>query len=433
MKWVIKMNKSLEILDKSMELRAPKGTRDFLPQEMVKRQFVVDTIRKIYERYGFEPLDTPVFEDWDVLKVKSGEEAKNQIYYFKDKSNRELGLRFDLTVGMARVVAENPELPKPFKRYMIDKAWRYEDISKGRYREFVQADIDTIGVTGMIADAECVACIVSALSELGLKDLTIRMNNRKLLNLLIDELGIAEKKEAVMRAMDKLDKIGEEGVIEELKKVATPRNVERITEFAKGKFKLAGSEEAIAELEEIKKLLKLFDVKAKVVIDYSLVRGLGYYTGPIFEVMYGGYKKTVAGGGRYDGLIGIYGKEALPATGMSIGVDRVTEILDEAGLFENAGVGKTNVECFVAAVKKEQLEKAIEISQNLREAGIKCAIDLAGKNLSKNMEYCNSKGMQKMIIVGPKDLQESKVTVRDMKSGEEKKVKITELTKFLKT
>jgi histidyl-tRNA synthetase len=416
-----------------MELKSPKGTRDFLPQEMVKRQFVVDTIRKIYERYGFEPLDTPVFEDWDVLKVKSGEEAKNQIYYFKDKSNRELGLRFDLTVGMARVVAENPELPKPFKRYMIDKAWRYEDTSKGRYREFVQADIDTIGIPGMIADAECIACAVAALQELGLNDLTVRLNNRKLLNMLIDELGLTEKKEVVMRAMDKLDRIGEEGVIAELKKVATPRNVERIMEFAKGEFKLAGSEEAIAEIEEIKKLLKEFDIKAKVVIDYSLVRGLGYYTGPIFEIMYGGYKKTVAGGGRYDGLIGVYGKEALPATGISIGVERIVDILSEAGLFEKAGVGKTNVECFVAPVNKEQVPKAIDISQKIREAGIKCTMDLVGKSLSKNMEYCNSKGMQKIIIVGPKDIQESKVTVRDMKSGEEKKVKITELTKFLKT
>jgi len=415
-----------------MELKAPKGTRDFLPQDMVKRQFVVDTIRKVYEKYGFEPIDTPVFEDWDVLKAKSGEEAKNQIYYFKDKSERELGLRFDLTVGMARVIAENLDLPKPIKRYIIDKAWRYEEISKGRYREFMQADIDTVGVPGMIADAECIACAVEALQALGLKELTVRLNNRKLVNLLIDQLGLSEQRESVMRAMDKLDKIGEAGIIEELNKVITPRNVERIMSFAQGKFKLAGSEEAIAELKEIQKLLKQFKIGAKVVVDYSMVRGLGYYSGPVFEIMGSGYTKTVAAGGRYDGLIGIYGKEALPAVGISIGVDRIVDLMSDVGLFEQNSIGKTNIRCFVAAVNADVLKEAIKITQRVRNKGLNCMIDLQLRSLSKNLEYCSSKGIPKIIIVGPKDLAEKKVTVRDMFSGKEEQIEIGKLMKVLK-
>lgn len=426
------MIKKEEIFKNYMETKAPKGTRDFLPQDMVKRQFVIDTIRKVYENYGFEQIDTPVFEDWNVLKAKCGEEAKQQIYYFKDKSGRELGLRFDLTTGMARVIAENPDLPKPIKRYSINKAWRYEEVSKGRYREFMQADVDIVGVKELTADAECIACVVTALQKLGLKDLIIRLNNRKILDLLVSELGLSKQKEEVLRALDKLDKIGEEGVIEELKKLTNKQNVEKIMQFARGKYKPANSESAIAELEEIKNYLNLFGVSAKVIFDYSLVRGLGYYTGPIVEIMYSKYNKTVAAGGRYDNLIGIYGKENLPAVGLSIGVERIVDIMSDFNLFEQFGVGKTNIKCFVAPVGKELFSQAIKICQSIREAGINCAIDLQLRSLSKNFEYCNSKGIPKIIIVGQKDIKEGKVTVRDLKSGNEEKVEVKKLVEVLK-
>lgn len=425
------MNKNDRFVQLNMELKAPKGTRDFLPAEMVKRRFVIDVIRKIYERYGFEPMDTPVFEDWTVLKAKSGEEAKNQIYYFKDKSDRELGLRFDLTVGTARVAAENPDLPKPIKRYIIDKAWRYEEISKGRYREFMQADIDIIGVKEVTADAECIACIAEALKELGLKNITIRLNNRKLLNAFVKSIKLESKYEDILRAIDKLDKIGESGVKEELLKVTDKKNVDKILEFISGKVKFAGGEEALKELDELKKLVKVMKVDAKVEIDYSLVRGLGYYNGPIVEFVSADYKKSIAGGGRYDGLVGIYGQD-LPATGLSIGVDRIVDVLDELKLFEKLGVGKTNVRCFVAAVNKDVFEKALEICQQIRATGINCSIDLQQKSLSKNFEYCNSKGIQKIVIVGPKDLAEKKVTLRDMQSGKEEKLSVEAAMKSMK-
>lgn len=413
-----------------MELKAPKGTRDFLPEEMVKRQFVIDVIRKVYERYGFEPLETPAFEEWNVLKAKSGEEAKNQIYYFKDKSDRELGLRFDLTIGTARVAAENPELPKPIKRYTIGKAWRYEEISKGRYREFVQADIDIIGVKEITADAECIACIAEALKELGLKEIKVRINSRKLLNVFVKSLKLESQYESILRAIDKMDKIGEAGVKVELLKITDIKNVDKIFLFVNGKIKLPDNE-GLEELKEIQKMLKIMGVDAKVEIDFSLVRGLGYYTGPIVEFTAEGYPKSVAGGGRYDDLVGIYGN-SLPATGLSIGIDRIVEVLNEKNLFEKFGVGKTNVKCFVAAVNKDVFDKALEICQEIRKAGVSCAIDLQQRNLTKNFEYCNSKGIQKIVIVGPKDLAEKKVTVRDMVSGKESKVDIKKIAEVLK-
>jgi len=405
-----------------MELKAPKGTRDFLPQDMVKRQFVIDVARKIFERYGFEPMETPAFEDWGVLKAKGGEEVKNQIYYFKDKSERELGLRFDLTVGTARVAAENSDIPKPIKRYSIGKAWRYEEISKGRYREFMQADIDIIGIKEMTADAECIACIVDVLKELGLKDIKVRLNNRKTLSNFLKSIKLESKSEAILRALDKFDKIGEIGVEAELLKTIDMKTSEKIIDFTKGKVNLS-DDEGMNELKELQKLLKMLNVDAKIDIDYSLARGLGYYTGPVVEFMAGNYKKSVAGGGRYDNLIGVYGAD-LPATGLSIGIDRIVDVLDELRLFK---VGKTNVQCFVAAVNKDVFEKAIEISQNIRKAGINCAIDLQLKSLSKNLEYCNSKGVPKMIIVGPKDLENNKVTIRNMLTGKEDKIEINKI------
>jgi histidyl-tRNA synthetase len=410
-----------------MELKAPKGTRDFLPQDMVKRQFVIDVARKIFERYGFEPMETPAFEDWGVLKAKGGEEVKNQIYYFKDKSERELGLRFDLTVGTARVIAENSDLPKPIKRYSIGKAWRYEEISKGRYREFMQADIDIIGIKEMTADAECIACIVDVLKELGLKDIKVRLNNRKTLSNFLKSIKLESKSEAILRALDKFDRIGEIGVEAELLKTIDMKTSEKIMDFTKGKVKLS-DDEGMNELKELQKLLKMLNVDAKIDIDYSLARGLGYYTGPVVEFMAGNYKKSVAGGGRYDNLIGVYGAD-LPATGLSIGIDRIVDVLDELRLFK---VGKTNVQCFVAAVNKDVFEKAIEISQNIRKAGINCAIDLQLKSLSKNLEYCNSKGVPKMIIVGPKDLENNKVTIRNMLTGKEDKIDIKKIVDVLK-
>src|SRR3989304_5893267 len=203
-----------------MKFQPPKGTRDFLPEEMTIREYALETIKKTFGKYGFEPLETPAFEDFKLLAAKSGEDVIRQIFQFKDKSDREMGLRFDLTVPLARVIASNPQLPRPFKRYSIGTVWRYEEPQAGRMRQFYQADIDVCGSSSMEADAECIACAVDCLKSLGFKKFAVRINNRKILDGILELIGVEnEKKFAVFRAIDKLDKIGEEGVSKELEKL----------------------------------------------------------------------------------------------------------------------------------------------------------------------------------------------------------------------
>ena len=411
-----------------MKLNPPKGTRDFLPEEMNQRQYVLEKIRKVYEKYGFGPMQTPVFESWEVLKAKSGEEAKNQIYYFKDKSKRELGMRFDLTVGTARAIAANPDIPKPIKRYNIGKAWRYEEISKGRYREFVQADIDIIGEQSVLADAECVACAVEALQDLGFRKFTVRVNNRKILNALLKSLKLEKKSGKILRAIDKLDKIGVDGVSSELKKAKLkPTEIKKILDFMENGTDIPEAEGGKQEIKELKKKLKELSVKAKIKLDYSLVRGLAYYSGNIFEIESKSYKKSIAGGGRYDNLIGIYGEE-LPAVGVSLGFERIMDIIQEKNLIE---LPKTITTCYVFGIGNVE-KNVLNTVQELRDANISVNYDLSDKSISKNLEYADSLGYPFVIIIGERELKSGKLTLKNMESGKEQKLPIKKIIKELK-
>ena len=214
------------------QFQPPRGTRDFLPEDMIKRQFILDKARETFEQWGFDPLDTPAFEDYALLTAKSGEAVKDEIYYFKDKSDRELGLRFDFTVPMCRVVANNPNLPKPFRRYQLGTVWRYDRPGAGRYREFCQADIDIVGAPGPDADTEVVACACEALRKIGLSNFYVRINNRKVISSFLEGLGVDAV--SVMRTVDKLNKIGEDEVEKELEgKGIKKDDIKSIMKFAK--------------------------------------------------------------------------------------------------------------------------------------------------------------------------------------------------------
>ena len=430
-----------------MKFKPPKGTRDFLPEEMIKREFVIEKIKRIFTLYGFDPLETPIFEDWNLLTKKCGEDIKEQIYKFEDKAGRKLGLRFDLTVGMARVVASNPQLPKPFKRYCIAPAWRYEDVSTGRKREFVQADIDIVGVKGMEAEAECLACAVDCLKALGFDDFEILINNRKILDGFLELAEIpSEKNLDVFRAVDKLEKIGEMGVRKELERIGLEeRQIKKLLELIsirgkcqetlkKGRELLRGvkvAEEGLNEIEEIFRLGKIYGFSDFLTLDFSLARGLDYYTGPIFEVKVKTSKQigSIAGGGRYDELIELLGGTPTPATGISLGIERIVEIMKAEEMFK---LPKTRTKVFVANVNEEVKEKAIRIAQDLRRNGIECQVDLMGRNLTRQLEYADSLGIPFVIIIGPKELKEMKVKVRDMEKKSETEVNINELIGFLK-
>ncbi len=427
-----------------MENLTPRGTRDFLPEDMILFNQLVNTIRKTYEKYGFVPLNTPVFENLEILTKKGGggDEVKKEIYDFKDKSGRELGLRFDLTVPSARVVANNTSMKMPFKRYCIDKVWRYNRPGKGRFREFWQSDIDVYGVKEVTAEAECIACTSEALMNIGFKDFMIIVNDREVLDEIIRDVGVPKEKIVnVFRAIDKLDKIGVEGVEKELKKLdLRERTIKKILELMNisGTFKAVlkrikkkyPNNEGLKRLEELYRLLKFYDLQDRIVFNLSLVRGLEYYTGPVFEIKstnkeYG----SLGGGGRYDNLLKIYGKKDIPAIGFSIGIERLFSLMKEKKLIEKK---KSLTQVFVASTNKKMLDEAIILSQTLRQAGIITEHDLMNKSLSKQFEYASNKKILFVIIVGEKDMKQNKVVVKNMISGKEEKMFLADVINYLK-
>ena len=419
-----------------------RGTRDFLPEEMRRRNWVLDNIRAVFEAYGYEPLGTPAFESWDMLKIKSGEDAINQIYFFKDKSDRELGLRFEWTASLARVVSLHRELPMPFKRFAMGPVWRYERPSEKSRREFWQTDVDIVGVSDPIADAEVLAVAVDCLRRLGFEDFLIRLNDRRLLEAFIQISGMpADRSLDVFRAVDKLDKIGVEGVLEELGKLgasfgASEKLLESISKRGEPADVLDAAREAISEsplgqeacdtLSKIVDYSSDFGIKPYIEIDTSLARGLDYYTGPVFEVYAKGYEDygSIAGGGRYDELVQVLGGEPTPMTGISLGIERIVPLVETMGVFKDKSLGPR---VLVAYTQKSLIGRAIEIAQELRRAGVATDLDLLERGLRKQLDIANRKGIRKVVIVGERELSEGCVTLRDMMTSEQRRVELGKL------
>ncbi|MDD5022681.1 MAG: histidine--tRNA ligase, partial [Candidatus ainarchaeum sp.] len=336
----------------------PKGMRDFLPEDMLIREEVIEKIKKVYRKYGYLPLETPAMEYLKVLDSKqSGEEIAGQIFKIE---NSELGLRYDLTVPLARVASEN-SFPKPFKRYCIGRVWRREEPQKGRFREFWQADIDVIGSKSMRADAEAITAAREAIIELGFDTPKIIINNRKIMNSLSKKIGFEKEVNFVLRIMDKLDKIGENEVKKQLENKIGKEKTEKILKeiIVKGdnrkKLEIAKKvdEEGAKELEEIIKLCN-FEIE----IDFSLVRGLGYYTGPVFEIKLGDKIGSVAGGGRYDNLIGLYGQTDY-AVGISLGIERLILLIKERSK------EKTKTKVLVCAIDEKLYPDVLKIAEKI--------------------------------------------------------------------
>ncbi len=412
-----------------------KGMRDFPPEEMVKRNYVLNIIQKVFEKWGYQPFDTPALESFELLAKKGGggEEIKREIYWFKDQGGREIGLRFDLTVPMARFIVSNPNLPKPFKRYQVGRVWRYDKPQAKRYREFWQADIDIVGSNRPGADAEIIAATCDVFKELGFKDFKIRLNNRKIIEDFVISLGIKEVFE-VFRSIDKLEKIGEDGVKEELiSKKIKEEDVENILSFVKVKGSLGDiskkteelgglGREGLEELKEILEIIKQFGYEKNVEVDLSLIRGLEYYTGPVFEVSVGG-DVSLAGGGRYNNMIELFGGQPTPATGISLGFERIVEVMKEKNMIK----ADSNVKYFVAPVNDEVRDDALRICQKLRKKGINCDTDLMGRKLSKQLEYASSLNIPFVLIVGKEELKDDSVKLKNMKTGKEEEKKTKEI------
>lgn len=398
-----------------------RGMRDFLPEQMRIKQFIEDTCRTVFERYGFEPWQTPIVEDFGLLSKKGsgGEAVKNEIYYFKDKGDRELGLRFDLTVPLGRVIASNPTLAKPFKRYQIATVYRYDRPQAGRYREFTQADVDVMGVAGPLADLECIQIASDVLDALKM-DGWIVLNSRPLLDEIAQAFGI--KKDQIVdcfRCLDKLEKIGESGVKEELKSAGMDAKILPMlkeNDLKKVKALLKNSK-ALSDFEELLELIKQSGLEKKVKIDLSLARGLEYYTGFVFEVKTAN-GPSIGGGGRYDKLVELYGGQATPAVGISFGVDRLLDILEK----QNQKV-PPKAQALVMAFSEKQKPAALKLATELRKIGINTELDLLGRNLPKNSDYAAKKGIRFLLVIGENEEKKGAITIKDLKENRQFEIK----------
>jgi len=429
-----------------VKVRPVRGMRDILPEEMIQRQKVLDTLREVFETFGFLPLETPALERWELLSAKGagGPEVLEETYRFKDRAGRPVGLRYDLTVPLARVVASNPTLPLPFKRYQISRVWRYGDVAKGRLREFWQADVDVVGSVSMLADAEVLACAITAFKRLGFKDFTVRLNHRKILSALIRYSGVEESKILdAYRAIDKLDKVGLTGVEKELlMRGVSTESAKKILDLiglsGKADSVLAEAEGLLSEdaegIEGIEDLINLITylkdlvAEPKLKVDLSLARGLDYYTGPIFEFSGAENIGSLAGGGRYDKLIGLISGRDVPATGISLGVERIIEVMREKGML---AVEKSKVKVFVAKTSDEVIGATLNLVAMLREKGIPAEFDLRERSLKKQLEYADSREIDYVLIVGKRELERNSVKLRDMRNRVEKDVRIDDLTSIL--
>lgn len=420
----------------------PKGVRDFLPEDKIVRDRIIESIKSAFELYGFNPLETPALERIDVLlsKYAGGEEIVKEIFKLKDQGGRELGLRYDLTVPLARVIAMNPNLKMPFKRYQIDRVWRDGPIKLGRYREFWQADADIVGAKSVLAEAELLALGKTVFEKLNL-DVKIEVNNRKLLNSIIESCGVEkEKTNSVILSLDKIEKIGQNEVAKELEsKGIGKKTIEKIMnlisvsgeneKIIEELEKKVGKCEGIGELKELLKAAKSFGVEIK--ITPTLARGLSYYTGTIYEfyLKKSEIKSSVAAGGRYDKMIGlIAGKnEEIPAVGISFGIDVISDAIKLSGKLKPR---KSVVDVYVVPIG-DVLERAVSLLQALRKSGIKADIDLIGRGVTKNLNFANSYGIRFVIFLGQNEIEQGKLKLRDMEKGEEKLLTIEQVISML--
>src|ERR1035437_2289224 len=400
--------------------RTLKGFRDFLPKDARKRSYVLETLKRVFESYGFEPLETPVLEYEDILAGKYGDEGDKLMYRFVDNGDRKVAIRYDQTVPLARVVGQyQNELPTPFKRYQIQNVWRAVNTQRGRYREFLQVDADSDGTYSPLSDAEVISAVIKCLEQLGFKNFKVLVKDRTLFSNL-PQLGIQESEIPVfVRAIDKLKKIGKEKVLEEL--IANGIPAERATyvlqtlEFEKPTSKIKDILETLEKMGADKQLVEFLP---------TLARGLDYYTGLIFEVEVDGYDVgSIAGGGRYDNLIGMFAGKEIPAVGFAFGFDRLVEAMEVLNLFPN---NLYTSKVLVAFAKSELQEKALKISEELRNKKINCEVYLEDVNLEKQLKYADKKQIPFVVIV-----DEDKLILKDMIERTQEELEIDKIVNKL--
>ena len=415
--------------------RTLKGFRDYLPESMIPRERLIDIARKVYRSYGFSPIDTPTLEYLEILTGKGSEETDRQLYRFEDHGGRNVGMRFDLTVPLARFVAQHINtLGTPFKRYHIAPVWRGENTQRGRYREFMQCDFDTIGTLSVAADIETGLVINDLFEKLGFERFTVHLNNRQVLTGLLEQIGVAEQATAILRSLDKLTKIGRERTANEMVKTAgiTAEQAEQVLAITT----LTGSNQEILDnlkplvaqselgTAGIDRLQQILDGLAaggvpqeRIKLDVSIARGLVYYTGVIFETFLDDLTGigSVCSGGRYDNLAELYTKQQLPGIGASLGLDRLLAAMDELEMIDKV---KTPADILVVYFEKDRLNKYLEIAASLRQAGWAVEVFPDAKKMGKQLKYADGRGFQYALIAGGDELQRDVCQIKNLHTGE---------------
>ena len=416
-----------------MDLIRAKGTKELMPEEKIKIVRIMNLIKKTFEKYGFSPMDTPIIQRYDVLasKYAGGAEILKETFKLKDQGNRELALRYDLTVPMAIAIALNQNIKLPLKRYEIGRVYRDGPVEKARVREFYQCDADVIGSKSLVSDAELLKIYKEVFDELKIK-VEIKVNSIKLLNEIIYYAGLSGKEEKAILIIDKLEKFGAEQVKKELKEIANEEQIKRLlnvleikgsnTEKIEKIKNILGNTVGINEIEELERYCK--SMKVNFVFDVSLARGLSYYTGPVFEVFTKGERASLGGGGRYDEMVGnLIGKGEYPATGISFGLYRIMQLMKDDGT-------KTVTKVYIIHIKK--LEKSLTLTNYIRDSGINADIDTNERAISKNLDYASKLGIPYVIFVGENEIKAKKFKLRNMKTGKEEMLKKEDIIKKLK-
>jgi histidyl-tRNA synthetase len=415
--------------------------RDFLPAEVKAREKVLSTVRGVFESYGFAPLETPAIERLEILQGKYGEEGDRLIFKIAQRGAKateeaDLALRYDLTVPLARVVAEyGDRIGKIFKRYQVAPVWRADRPGRGRFREFYQCDVDVVGPELGLADAETILVLTDALAALGLKGFEVRLNSRKVLRGLIESYGIDPARETdVLVALDKFDKIGEEGVRQELRQRGVEEGSRLLHEVSgpedELRRQLGRSEVGRAGLDEVDRLI---DLAGPLVSDGAvrfspmLARGLSYYTGPIFEIYVEGSTSAISSGGRYDGLVGMFAGRSIPAVGGSLGIERIIPLVSrpEEGVVSPARV-------FLAVWDAAARPDALATASALRAAGIPTEVYLGGERMGEQLGYASARGIPYAVLRGPKEKEQGVVTLRDLQTREQTAVPEGDLVAVLR-
>jgi histidyl-tRNA synthetase len=457
----------------SSRTQPARGMRDFLPADVRKREYVIGVIKEVYERYGFEPLETPAVENIETLMGKYGEEGNQLIFKILKRGEHEktgaadLALRYDLTVPLARVVAQyQNELPKFFKRYQIQPVWRADRPARGRFREFYQCDVDVLGSRSMVVEAELISAASDALLVLGFKDFVIRVNHRQVLAGILDQAGVAPDKQSdALIALDKMDKAGAEGVARELNaRGIIGEAAVKLMSFFEG---LVGAERAagfaelgepgteraaintdvlvrlvefigvhesgskgVDELRQILQFAKAGGLESRIKLDPTLARGLSYYTGAIIEINVADLAGSLGGGGRYDNLVGMFLGKDIPACGFSLGLERIIVVMTEREMFP-AGLVSSPADVMVTIWNEESFGESLALASELRSGGLRVDVYPEADKMGKQFKYASARGISFVAIVGDDERARGEVAIKDMESGEQRSVKRAEVAEAL--